>query len=85
MHWSVFGGGTNFRCPDQVMGHGEINNWTGSFDVKAVSFARKTQAMFTVQLAGVKTALGNKDVFNLLQPYSNLPFVVAVNGKDLEP
>ncbi|KAI8626217.1 polysaccharide lyase family 4 protein [Xylariaceae sp. FL1651] len=32
----------------------------------------------------VKTAVGNSDVFNASQPYSNLPFVVVVNGKELE-
>jgi rhamnogalacturonan endolyase len=38
-----------------------------------------------VQLAGAKTAAGNTDVFNASEPYSNLPFTVNVNGKDLEP
>ncbi|KAI3317290.1 polysaccharide lyase family 4 protein [Xylariaceae sp. AK1471] len=85
VHWSVFGGGANFRRPEQVEGHGEINNWTVSFDVKAARLVHKKEATFTVQLAGVKTAAGNTDLFNASQPYNNLPFVVAVNGKELEP
>jgi rhamnogalacturonan endolyase len=45
---------------------------------------RKTAA-FTVQLAGAKTAAGNTDVYNASELYSNLPYTVNVNGKDLEP
>ncbi|KAI1144980.1 polysaccharide lyase family 4 protein [Nemania diffusa] len=85
VHWSVFGGGANFHRPEQVAGHGEINNWTISFDVAAASLARKRDATFTVQLAGVKTAAGNTDLFNVSQPYNNVPFVVVVNGNELEP
>ena len=47
--------------------------------------SNKTTATFTVQLAGAKTAAGNTDIFNASEPYSNLPYTVNVNGKDLEP
>ncbi|KAH8894154.1 polysaccharide lyase family 4 protein [Thozetella sp. PMI_491] len=85
IHWSVFGGYANFRRPTQVEGHGEINNWTITFDLDSHELKDKTEATFTVQLAGAKTAMGNTDVFNASQPYSNLPFVVVVNGHELEP
>ncbi|ORY59706.1 polysaccharide lyase family 4 protein [Pseudomassariella vexata] len=85
IHWSVFGGFANLWRPDQVEGHGEINNWTVTFDVAAKDIEKTTEATFTVQLAGAKTAAGNTDVFNATQLYNDLPFVVVVNGKELEP
>ena len=30
-------------------------------------------------------AAGNTDVYNASEPYSNLPYTVNVNGKDLQP
>ncbi|KAI1260331.1 polysaccharide lyase family 4 protein [Xylariaceae sp. FL1019] len=85
VHWSVFGGYANFRRPVQEAGHGEINNWTITFDVTQADLHDTSEATFTVQLAGAKTAAGNTDVWNATQPYSDLPFVVAVNGQQLDP
>ncbi|KAI0152972.1 polysaccharide lyase family 4 protein [Xylariaceae sp. FL1272] len=85
VHWSVFGGYANFRRPVQEAGHGEINNWTITFDLTEADLSGTSEATFTVQLAGAKTAAGNTDVWNATQPYSDLPFVVAVNGRELEP
>ena len=85
IHWSVFGGYANFLRPVQVEGHGEINNWTVTFDLRDKELERKSLATLTIQLAGAKTAMGNTDVYNASQPYSNLPFVVVVNGHELEP
>lgn len=83
VHWSVFGGYANSVRPEPV--YDNINNWTVLFDAKANQLKNRTTATFTVQLAGAKTAAGNTDVFNASQPYSNLPYTVNVNGKDLEP
>ncbi|KAF2108041.1 polysaccharide lyase family 4 protein [Lophiotrema nucula] len=85
IHWSVFGGYSNFKRPVQTAGHGEINNWTITFDVDKKDLAKKTEATFTIQLAGAKTAAGNTDVFNVTQPWNNLPLTVVVNGKEIEP
>ncbi|AEO64931.1 polysaccharide lyase family 4 protein [Thermothielavioides terrestris NRRL 8126] len=85
IHWSVFGGYANFLRPVQVEGHGEINNWTITFDLKEEQLRHTSLATFTIQLAGAKTAAGNTDVFNATQEYNNLPFVVVVNGHELEP
>jgi rhamnogalacturonan endolyase len=85
VHWSVFGGYGNSVRTQQVEGHGEINNWTITFDVSSKDLKKTSGATFTVQLAGAKTAAGNTDVFNATQPYNDLPFVVSVNGNDLEP
>ncbi|KAL5389165.1 hypothetical protein DPSP01_002479 [Paraphaeosphaeria sporulosa] len=83
VHWSVFGGKANYERPEPV--YDNINNWTILFDTKANQLKGKKTATFTVQLAGAKTAAGNTDVFNASEPYSNLPYTVNVNGKDLAP
>ena len=85
IHWSVFGGYANSRRSEQVAGNGEINNWTITFDTNQHQLVNKTEATFTIQLAGAKTAAGNTNVFNLTQPWNDLPFVVVVNGHELEP
>ncbi|KAK6519079.1 hypothetical protein TWF281_003767 [Arthrobotrys megalospora] len=79
VHWSVFGGYANSLRTQPVY---DFNNWTVSFDINQAQVKRKKKATFTVQLAGVKTAAGNTDVTG--QEYSDLPFTVAVNGKDLD-
>ncbi|KAK8092502.1 hypothetical protein PG999_014701 [Apiospora kogelbergensis] len=89
IHWSVFGGAANVRRPVPEAGtRGSVNNWTVAFavaDADAAFLQDATEATLTVQLAGAKTAAGNTDVFNATQRYNDLPFVVAVNGRDLEP
>jgi len=85
VHWSVFGGKGNSIRPQMVVGTGNINNWTLVFDAAAASLQGKTEATFTVQLAGAKTAAGNTDVYNATEPHSNLKYTVNVNGKDLDP
>ncbi|KAH9865143.1 hypothetical protein IAQ61_009090 [Plenodomus lingam] len=83
VHWSVFGGKANFARPEPVLEN--VSNWTILFDAEARQLAGKHKATFTVQLAGAKTAAGNTDVFNASERYSNLPYMVNVNGRDLEP
>ncbi|CAN9430597.1 unnamed protein product [Alternaria alternata] len=83
VHWAVYGGKANYERPVPVPDH--PYNWTILFDTQAKELSNRTTATFTVQLAGAKTAAGNTDVFNASEPYSNLPFTVNVNGKDLEP
>lgn len=84
VHWSVFGGYANFVRPTQVEGDGNINNWTVTFDVDDQALAGTTEAVFTIQLAGAKSASGNTDVFNASQPYANIPYTVVMNGHELE-
>jgi rhamnogalacturonan endolyase len=83
VHWAVFGGYANYPRPEPVPEH--QYNWTILFDTKKNDLKDKKTATFTVQLAGAKTAAGNTDLFNATEPYSNLPYTVNVNGKDLEP
>lgn len=83
VHWSVFGGYSNVLRPEPY--YKNVNNWTVLFDLKSSQYTKAKNAIFTVQLAGAKTAAGNTDVFNATQLYNNLPFTVVVNGKELEP
>ena len=83
IHWSVFGGYANSVRTEPY--YENVNNWTIQFDLSEQQFDRKRQATFTVQLAGAKTAAGNTDVFNASEPFANLPYTVAVNGRDLKP
>jgi len=85
VHWSVFGGYADSLRPDPYYGHGDVNNWSIVFDVSKHALHLKTEATFTVQLAGAKTAAGNTDVYNVTQPYSDLPYTVIVNGNELQP
>jgi len=83
VHWSVFGGKADFLREEPV--YERLNNWTIVWEMGESDLARKSQATFTVQLAGAKTAAGNTDVFNASEPFAHLPFTVVVNGYDLEP
>ncbi|KAF2136384.1 polysaccharide lyase family 4 protein [Aplosporella prunicola CBS 121167] len=89
VHWSSFGGkGNSIRSTPFVSP--TVNNWTIAFDAAPAELLRSTsngtnEATFTVQLAGAKTAAGNTDAYNATEPYSNLPYVVTVNGHELEP
>ncbi|CAI6096437.1 unnamed protein product [Clonostachys chloroleuca] len=85
IHWSVFGGRSNYNRPEPYVGDGNVNNWTVAFDLDRAQIDWKRQATLTVQLAGVKTAAGNTDVYNASEPYANLPYTVSINGQDLEP
>ena len=85
IHWSVFGDESNYERPIPYVGNGDVNNWTVVFDLERDQIDKKTKATFTVQLAGVKTAAGNTDIFNASEPHANLRYTVNVNGQDLEP
>lgn len=85
VHWSVFGGYGNSIRNETYVGDGNVNNWTITFDLEQAQYEDKTQGIFTVQLAGAKTAAGNTDVYNASEPYSNLEYTVNVNGQDIEP
>lgn len=85
VHWSVFGGKGNSVRTEMYLGDGNVNNWTLVFDVDGDRKKDWAEATFTVQLAGVKTAAGNTDVFNASEPHANLAYTVNVNGADLAP
>lgn len=77
VHWSVFG-------PTYQRGNAytqNMNNWTINFDLTAANLKSAKTATLTIQLAGAKTAMGNTDVYNGNEMYSNLPLTTFVNGK----
>lgn len=84
IHWSVFGGRGNFVRPEPVLDN--VGNWTVEFDLTQQQLRRGKTATFTVQLAGAKTANGNNKWAGQLpgEPYSNLPYTVALNGAQEE-
>lgn len=81
VHWAAYG--SSMTRPG-IYADATINNWTISFDTTAKQLKSKTEATFTVQLAGVTTAAGNTDTYSDAAPWYNLPLVVNVNGVDLE-
>ncbi|KAF2757802.1 rhamnogalacturonan lyase [Pseudovirgaria hyperparasitica] len=85
VHWSVYGGKANALRP--VPYFENVANWTilFSFNSTAEQMADATKAIFTVQLAGAKTAAGNTDVYNSSEPYADLPLTVSVNNRDIAP
>ena len=81
VHWSVFGGqADSLRTAPYYK---NVNNWTIAFNLTQDQIANKSNATFTVQLAGVKTSAGNTDV-SADQKWGNLPYNVIVNGRQLE-
>ncbi|KAI0460375.1 rhamnogalacturonate lyase [Xylaria acuta] len=85
IHWSWFPGYANYVNPRPV--YDNVNNWTIQFDLSdsQLAGAQQQQATFTVELAGAKTANGNNKWTALpAEKYSNVPYTVAVNGKDVE-
>jgi rhamnogalacturonan endolyase len=82
VHWSVFGGKANYLRKDPY--YQNVNNWTLSFDLTQAQIANKSQATFTIQLAGVKTSAGNNDAAAAGKAWNDLPYYVVVNGKQLE-
>ncbi len=81
VHWSVFGGNGNWLRPEPA--YANVNNWTVLFDLGRGDLKGAARATLTVQLAGVKTANGNdKWAEKPDEPYSNLPYTVALNGRD---
>ena len=82
VHWSNFGGTLTRPA---VVASPTINNWTVSFDLTANSIVNTSTGTLTIQFAGIATDAGNTDEFSSSERYSDLPYVVAVNGHDLEP
>ncbi|KAI1200381.1 polysaccharide lyase family 4 protein [Nemania serpens] len=83
IHWSWFPGYANYVRPEPV--YENVNNWTIQFDLSKSQLAGSRKATFTVDLAGAKTANGNNKWTPLPgEKFTNVPYTVAVNGKDIE-
>ncbi|GAP89341.1 putative rhamnogalacturonate lyase c [Rosellinia necatrix] len=88
VHWSWFPGGAANANPLRAASvYDDVANWTLRFDLSAAQLAaaRVGTATLTVDLAGAKTANGNNRWAALpAEPYSSVPYTVALNGADLE-
>ncbi|KAI8965078.1 polysaccharide lyase family 4 protein [Daldinia sp. FL1419] len=83
IHWSVFPGKSNFFRAQPY--YENVNNWTIQFDLTSEQLTEAKKATLTVELAGVKTANGNDKWASLpKEKYSNVPYTVAANGRDVE-
>ncbi|KAI3336328.1 polysaccharide lyase family 4 protein [Xylariaceae sp. AK1471] len=83
IHWSWFPGNGNYVRPKPY--YDNVNNWTIQFNLSNSQVTESKTATFTVDLAGAKTANGNNKWAALPdEKYSNVPYTVAVNGKDIE-
>ncbi|GAW24546.1 hypothetical protein ANO14919_141330 [Xylariales sp. No.14919] len=83
IHWSWFPGYANYLSPQPV--YDNVNNWTIQFNLSSSQLSGSQKATFTIDLAGAKTANGNSKWATLPdEPYSNVPYTVAVNGEDVE-
>lgn len=83
IHWSWFPGYGNSVRPEPV--YDNVNNWTIQFNLSGPQLAGSRTATLTVDLAGAKTANGNNKWTALpAEKFSNVPYTVAVNGKDVE-
>jgi rhamnogalacturonan endolyase len=83
IHWSWFPGYANYLRAEPY--YDNVNNWTIQFNLSNSQLAISQTATFTVDLAGAKTANGNNKWAILAnEKYSNVPYTVAVNGKDVE-
>ncbi|KAF3062421.1 putative rhamnogalacturonate lyase C [Daldinia childiae] len=83
IHWSVFPGKSNFFRSQPY--YENVNNWTVQFNLTGNQLAGAKKATLTIDLAGVKTANGNSKWADLPnEKYSNVPYTVAANGRDVE-
>ncbi|EAT81741.2 hypothetical protein SNOG_11242 [Parastagonospora nodorum SN15] len=82
VHWSVFGGKANYLRKDPY--YTNVNNWTLTFDLTQNQISNKSEATFTIQLAGVKTSAGNNDAAAPGKAWADLPYNVIINGRQLE-
>ncbi|PTU19678.1 hypothetical protein P175DRAFT_0550252 [Aspergillus ochraceoroseus IBT 24754] len=75
VHWSVFG-----PTPDSPnIEYNTTNDWKVRFPLTAKQLQRRKKATLTIQLAGVKTASGNTDVYNPEETYNNLLLESYIN------
>ncbi|OTB09615.1 polysaccharide lyase family 4 protein [Hypoxylon sp. CI-4A] len=83
IHWSVFPGRSNYFRPQPY--YENVNNWTIQFNLTGEQLSGTKTATLTVDLAGAKTANGNDKWASLpKEKYSNVPYTLATNGKDIE-
>ncbi|KAJ5350677.1 hypothetical protein N7541_008404 [Penicillium brevicompactum] len=76
-HWSVFGP----TAGDSHVEYDTTNDWNINFKLDAKQLKKQKTATLTIQLAGAKTAAGNTDVWNPVEPYNNLFLESYINDE----
>ncbi|KAJ5345748.1 hypothetical protein N7452_003752 [Penicillium brevicompactum] len=76
-HWSVFGP----TAGDSHVEYDTTNDWNINFKLDAKQLKKQKTATLTIQLAGAKTAAGNTDVWNPVEPYNNLSLESYINDE----
>lgn len=76
-HWSVFGPTAN----DSHVEYDTTNDWNIHFKLNSKQLNKRKTATLTLQLAAAKTAAGNTDVWNPVEPYNNLSLESYINNQ----
>ncbi|KAJ5509906.1 Glycoside hydrolase-type carbohydrate-binding [Penicillium expansum] len=76
-HWSVFGP----TAKDSHVEYDTTHDWNIHFKLNAKQLNKRKTATLTLQLAAAKTAAGNTDVWNPVEPYNNLSLESYINSQ----
>lgn len=77
VHWSVFGP----TAKDSHVEYDTTHDWNIHFKLNAKQLNKRKTATLTLQLAAAKTAAGNTDVWNPVEPYNNLSLESYINSQ----
>ncbi|KAG0153804.1 hypothetical protein PDIDSM_1183 [Penicillium digitatum] len=76
-HWSVFGP----TAKDCHVEYDTTHDWNIHFELNSKQLDGRKTATLTLQLAAAKTAAGNTDVWNPVEPYNNLSLESYINNQ----
>ncbi|KAJ5157938.1 Glycoside hydrolase-type carbohydrate-binding [Penicillium coprophilum] len=76
-HWSVFGP----TAKDSHIEYDTTNDWNIHFTLNSKQLRKQKVATLTIQLAAAKTAAGNTDAWNPVEPYNNLSLESYINDQ----
>ncbi|KAJ5970095.1 Glycoside hydrolase-type carbohydrate-binding [Penicillium vulpinum] len=77
VHWSVFGP----TAKDSHVEYDTTYDWNIHFKLNPKQLRKRKTATLTLQLAAAKTAAGNTDVWNSIEPYNNLSLESYINNQ----
>ncbi|CAI7630683.1 unnamed protein product [Penicillium glandicola] len=77
VHWSVFGP----TAKNSDVEYDTTHDWNIHFTLDSKQLNKRKTATLTLQLAAAKTAAGNTDVWNPIEPYNNLSLESYINNQ----
>ncbi|KAJ5649731.1 Glycoside hydrolase-type carbohydrate-binding [Penicillium longicatenatum] len=77
VHWSVFGP----TAGDSYVEYDTTYDWDIHFTLTSKQLKKRKTGTLTLQLAAVKTASGNTDVYSSTEPYTNLSLESYINDQ----